>query len=282
MAKKEKKSNGSNIKKRYRMVIFDEVSLKERFNLTMTKLNLFTYGGIIFILIGVLVFLLLIFTPMKYFLPPVDNYKLEKIIVHNTVLIDSLEKEIEFRDNYFLQIRNIVKGENLESFEYIDTVSKNTLLTQEQKDSILNELLERDENNLNQIRDEDFADIQKTNFYKPVSGVISNGFDPSKGHYGIDIVAAENDPVVSTLAGTVVLATWSLNTGYIIQIQHSNNIISIYKHNGELLKKDGDRVTAGEPIALVGNTGEQTTGPHLHFEIWQDGVPVNPTNYINF
>ncbi|HDQ16329.1 MAG TPA: M23 family metallopeptidase, partial [Bacteroidetes bacterium] len=156
------------------------------------------------------------------------------------------------------------------------------LLTQEQKDSILLELLDRDENFLSKIRENQFADVERTNFRKPVSGVVSNEFNPAKGHFGIDIVSSESTPVLATLDGTIVLATWSLNNGYVIQIQHSNNIISVYKHNSELLKKEGDKVVAGEPIAFVGSTGVQSTGPHLHFEIWQDGASVNPQKFINF
>ena len=269
-------------KKKYRLVIFEEVSLKERVNFTLSKGNIFTYGGTIIILIGFLVSLLFIFTPLKYFLPPVDNYKLESKIIRNTVIVDSLKKEIAFRDNYFTQIQNILNGVDISQYAYSDTSMMNSLLTEHQKDSILEELIKRDQENLQDIRQNDIVNIDNENFYKPLSGVVSNEFNPANGHYGIDIVAPENDPVVATLSGTVVLATWSLNTGYVIQIQHDNNIISVYKHNGELLKKEGDRVNAGEPIALVGNTGDHTTGPHLHFEIWQNGSPVNPTNFISF
>ncbi|MBN2663922.1 MAG: M23 family metallopeptidase [Bacteroidales bacterium] len=278
MAKKDKTST----KKKYRLVIFEEVSLKERVNFTLSKGNIFTYGGTIIILIGFLVSLLFIFTPLKYFLPPVDNYKLESKIIRNTVIVDSLKKEIAFRDNYFNQIKNIINGVDISQYAYSDTSMMSSLLTEQQKDSILEELIKRDQENLEDIRQNDIVDIDNANFYKPLSGVVSNDFKPANGHNGIDIVAPENDPVVATLSGTVVLATWSLNTGYVIQIQHANNIISVYKHNGELLKKEGDRVNAGEPIALVGNTGEHTTGPHLHFEIWQNGSPVNPTNFISF
>lgn len=282
MARKEKKTKRKE-NKTFRLVILDEVSLNERFNFKLTRGNLFTYIGALVILVGVIVGLLFVFTPLKYFLPPVDNYKLEKKIIQNSLLIDSLEKEISLRDNYYEQISKIVKGENIEDFHFEDTTSQGSLLTQEEKDSILNNLLERDEQTLSQIRENDYGEVEKTNFQKPVAtGVVSNEFNAAKGHYGIDLVAKENEPVLATLAGTVTLATWSLNSGYVIQIQHPNNIISVYKHNGELLKKEGDRVTPGEPVALVGNTGEHTTGPHLHFEIWQDGVPINPTNYINF
>ncbi len=276
-----RKKNGKK-RKVFRLVIFDEVSLKEKFNITLTKANIFTYGGALIIIIGVLISLLFIFTPLKFILPPVDNYKLKNKIVKNTILIDSLEKEIQFRDKYFEQVRNIINGNDVKKYSYTDSSMTDNLLTQRQKDSILEQLLQRDEQELEEIRQSDISNFSGDKFHKPAEGVVSNEFKPAEGHYGIDIAAKENDPVVATLPGTIVLATWSVNTGYVVQIQHSNNLITVYKHNSELLKKEGDRVKAGEPIALVGNTGEHTSGSHLHFEIWQNGNPVNPKNFINF
>ena len=268
--------------KKYRLVIFDEISFDKKVNIILTKANVLIYGGAIFILIGIIVFLMFLFTPMKYLLPSNDNFNLDKRIVQNAIMIDSLEKEIIFRDNYYSQISKILNDEDIDSFSYVDTTDQASLLTQIQKDSILDELLVRNKNSLNEIRNTEFANVDNYNFRKPVSGVVSKEFDIANAHYGIDIVATENTPVLATLSGTVILATWSVETGNTIQIQHANNIISVYKHNAELLKKAGDRVTAGESIALVGNTGKQSTGPHLHFEIWQDGVPINPANYISF
>ena len=115
-----------------------------------------------------------------------------------------------------------------------------------------------------------------------MKGIITYSFNPSENHFGTDIVAASNKVVVATLNGTVVMANWTLETGYIVQIQHDNNLLSIYKHNSELLKKVGDHVSAGEAIAIIGNSGELTSGPHLHFELWHNGAPINPEDYIAF
>ncbi len=268
---------------KYKLLISEEVSLKDVFSLSLTKSNLFLFIGLEVIIIAILVALLLIFTPLKYFLPPVQNYKLEKKIVENSILVDSLEKEILLRDNYYLQINKIIKGEDISEFSYVDSTQEKYLLSEDEKDSILNNLNDRDEQKLSEIRENNYGNIDKSNYKSPLkSGTISKEFDATTGHFGIDIVATENEPVMATLPGTVLLATWSIDFGYIIQIQHPNNVISIYKHNGELLKKEGDRVAGGEPIALVGNTGEKTTGTHLHFEVWEDGTPINPVNYINF
>ncbi len=119
-------------------------------------------------------------------------------------------------------------------------------------------------------------------FFPPVKGIITRGFNPMEGHYGIDMVAAPNEVVKATLDGTVTMSTWTLETGYVIQIQHDYELISVYKHNATLFKSVGQKVVAGDAIAIVGNSGELTTGPHLHFELWHDRVPLNPVEYIVF
>ena len=124
--------------------------------------------------------------------------------------------------------------------------------------------------------------ISQIHFFPPVKGLVTNSFNSLADHYGTDIVAASNEVVKATLEGTVIMATWTLETGWVIQIQHKNNLISIYKHNAELLKRVGDFVEVGEAIAIIGNSGELTTGPHLHFELWYLGIPLDPEDYISF
>jgi len=119
-------------------------------------------------------------------------------------------------------------------------------------------------------------------YFAPISGVITNQFDPNNGHFGIDIVSKRNEAIKSIDDGMVIFAEWTINTGYVMMIQHSANIVSVYKHNSSLLKKEGEYIKAGDLIAIIGNTGEQTSGPHLHFELWVDGSAVNPTDYISF
>ncbi len=282
MAKKEKTSNGTKKKKVFRLVILDNATLKQHFSFVLSKGNLFAYIGTLIIIIGVLTALLLIFTPLKYLMPPVENLALEKNIIQNRMLIDSLEKEIQYRDNYFAQIQRIINGEDIEELSYVDSSEVQKLITKQEQDSILKELAERDKEIYERISNEENTSISVINFYVPLSGFISNKFDAASKHFGIDIVAPENTPISAVLDGTVILAAWTVEAGYVIEIQHADNIISVYKHNGELLKHEGETVKAGEPIALVGNTGELTTGPHLHFELWQNGVPVDPEKYINF
>ena len=119
-------------------------------------------------------------------------------------------------------------------------------------------------------------------FFTPVAGLVTREFNPVAGHFGIDLVAAPNEVVKATLEGTVIMSTWTLETGYVIQIQHGNELLSVYKHNAALFKSVGEKVVAGDAIAIVGNSGELTTGPHLHFELWHNRVPLNPADYIVF
>ena len=119
-------------------------------------------------------------------------------------------------------------------------------------------------------------------FFIPLKGVITNEFDPITKHFGVDVVAKKDEAVKAVLDGTVILSDWTIETGYVIIIQHQQNIISVYKHNSALMKKSGDIVKAGDPIAIIGETGEIQTGPHLHFELWRNGIPLNPESYIVF
>ena len=144
------------------------------------------------------------------------------------------------------------------------------------------EVEEAERYNVSEKQNTTDTQLEMTYFYPPAKGIISAKFGDSNEHYGVDIVAAEGTRVSSILDGTIVFAEWTVSTGYVVQIQHDNQIISVYKHNSKLLKRAGMRVKAGEAIALTGNSGELSTGPHLHFELWYSGVPLNPEDYILF
>jgi len=164
--------------------------------------------------------------------------------------------------------------------EHIEDVS----FARSVEDSLLQQIEQEEKNNLSIIDAGDRSDnLSKLNFFTPVSkGLIINRFDKKGGHFGLDILAAPDAGISAVLDGTVIVATWTLATGHVIQVQHSNNLISLYKHNSVLLKSVGSHVKAGEPIAIIGNSGELTTGPHLHFELWHNGTALNPENYIVF
>lgn len=207
-----------------------------------------------------------------------------------TETLDSLLMEVEAKDNYVRNIQRIISGDVAE-----DTlVQNNTSLpldagrqeidlykSSEATKSIIEEFRSKplEESSFIGISSSSFSDAY---FFPPLKGVVTGSFEPSQSHFGVDIVSAENEPVKSIADGTVILASWTLETGYVMTVQHSNELISIYKHNSVLLKKLGDPVKGGEIISIIGNTGEQTTGQHLHMELWYKGNPLNPQEFITF
>ena len=181
-------------------------------------------------------------------------------------------------------IRNIITGKP--PINFADTVQSDSVIKARlakeisPEESMLRQSVEEEERfNINSINDEESA--TPLSFFTPLKGIITSDFDTKESHFGVDIVADKNEVVKATQDGIVIFADWSVETGHVLLIQHSNNFISVYKHNASLLKKQGEIVKSGEPIAIIGNSGELSTGPHLHFELWFDGNPVDPKNYIS-
>jgi len=276
------------LKNQYQLTIHNRETLEESFSFKLSRLNVFTYIGVSVIIVSILIGLLFIFTPFNLLIPTRQNSQLSRQLFQNAIKLDSLKKEVRIRDQYFENIQNVMLGRQVNNFENIqDTSFKHEKLefSRSKHDSILRNQIEREEKqSLSVIKNSKQSNVSLKNlhFFLPVKGIVTNGFDIENGHMATDIVAQPNEPILATLEGTVTLATWSLTEGYIIMVQHNYNIVSIYKHNSSLLKKPGDHVTAGEPIAIIGNTGELTTGPHLHFELWYNGSPLNPEDYIAF
>jgi murein DD-endopeptidase MepM/ murein hydrolase activator NlpD len=186
---------------------------------------------------------------------------------------------------YIMNIQDIISGnvktDSIHSIDSLTVVRSEELMERTQaEDEFRKQYEENERYNLTTI--DNAPAVTGLIFFRPTRGMISSGFDANQKHYGIDIAASPNESVLSTLDGTVILATYTADTGYVIQVQHNQNLVSVYKHCGSLLKKVGDTVKAGEAIALVGNTGEKTTGPHLHFEVWNKGRALDPTKYIVF
>ena len=276
------------LKNKYQLTIYNRKTLEESFTFSLSKLNVFTYVGVSVIVLTILVGMLFVFTPFNLLLPKRQNSQLSRQLFQNAIKLDSLKKELRIRDQYFENIQNVMLGRQVNSFDNTqDTSFKHQKLefSRSKHDSILRSQIEREEKqNLSVLNNSKQTNVNLKNlhFFLPIKGIVTNSFDIESGHLATDIVAQPNEPVLATLEGTVTLATWSLSEGYIIMVQHNYNIVSIYKHNESLLKKQGDHVTAGEPIAIIGNTGELTTGPHLHFELWYNGSALNPEDYIVF
>ncbi len=286
--KNKREDISSKLKNQYQFTIHNTENLETVWSGKITKLDVLIYASAFAFVVAIIVGLLFIFTPLNYLLPVQQSSKFSRQLVNNVYELDSLKRKIKARDRYFANIQNIMQGRQLENYEtIIDTSIRQSKLefTRSKQDSILRKQIENAEkqtlNDVSKTRGGN-STLKNLHFFKPVKGIVTNKFDVKGKHPAVDIVAELNEPVLATLEGTVIIATWSLNTGYIIQVQHPNNLISVYKHNSSLLKETGDQVKAGEPIALIGNTGELSTGPHLHFELWHNGSPLNPEDYIAF
>jgi murein DD-endopeptidase MepM/ murein hydrolase activator NlpD len=286
---KQKRKLSERLKDKYRLIIYNDNTFEEVGYLRLKGFNLLWIIGALGFILMSLTFILVAFTSVREFIPNYPSAKLRRDIVMNALKLDTLQHEIEIRDKYIANLNNIILGK--EPFDYSQSKnesikSKDIKFIKSEKDSLLRKQIEEEEQfNLNfaeQPKKQSSLSLSQIHFFTPLRGVITSTFKPENNHYGIDIVAGPNEVIKAVLDGTVIMATWTLETGYVIEIQHENNLISVYKHNAELLKKSSNHVKAGEPIAIVGNSGELTTGPHLHFELWYNGNPINPQDYIVF
>lgn len=288
MAKSENKKK-STWRDKYRFSIYNDKTFEEVWHIRMTRYNGFLLFAFIMLMVIGITVLLMSLTNLREFIPGYPDSNTISNIRMNVTKLDSLERELELRDQYFRNINAIVSGrEPLDRVAGQDTSSRygNITFNRSQEDSLLRLQVELEEQyslTLSVGYREDNLNLSNIHFFPPVKGIVSGSYDPRTKHYGTDIVTTPKSVVSATLEGIVIFAGWTMETGYVIQIQHANNLVSIYKHNATLLKEAGDRVVAGESISVVGNSGElYTSGPHLHFEIWHKGEPLNPQNYILF
>lgn len=286
MQEKEKKKFISKIKSKYRLVILNDASFEEKFSFRLSPLNLFilTFSAALFLVL--LVSVIIIYTPLRESIPGYTDVSLREDLTRQVLKTDSLEKELMQNKQYLANISAILKGEEPKALVNDSVISPveeepNPSL-RSKEDSLLRDYVEREESYSLESETTGEPSNSQLFYFPPLLGTLTNGFNPSEEHFGVDIVAPKDEAIKATLAGTVIFADWTVETGYVIQLQHANNLNSIYKHNSVLLKKTGDVVNAGEAIAIVGNTGKLTSGPHLHFELWQDGIPIDPTKFINF
>ena len=289
MAEKKKKKWIRRLKNRYRLVVMNEDTFEEKASFNLRPLNVFVAVGIGIILLITITTFIIAFTPLREYIPGYADLKTQRRVYSLLMKTDSLQKAVTDRDRYIDNFKKVMNGEIMSEGETpksdvknkYDTIHK---LYKSSEDSLLRKEMEsQDRFSLTVGEQASLANsISSFLFFPPVKGSISNRFDPVNKHYGIDIVADANEAVKATLDGTVLLSNFTSETGYVIGIQHSNNMFSFYKHNSALLKKAGDFVKAGEVIAVIGNSGELSEGPHLHFELWYNGSPLDPQKYISF
>lgn len=295
---KEGNKKWDRIKKRlqhqYRLVVMNDETFEEVGSYRLTWMNVYISLSVLLVILVTIVSLLFIYTPIHRYLPGYsttpknsDLYRVEKRIA-------ALEKEVNAREIYLQSIRDALTNNVKVEPESVDE-NDETQVAQSDKETVepsaedyqLRKVVERGRfagkygeitSNIGTVN----RSIEQMFFVPPLKGTTSSGFRPDKKHYGIDIIAPRNTAIKAVADGVVITSDWTYDTGNVIAVQHENNIVSFYKHNSVLLKKVGSFVKAGEAVAIIGNTGELTDGPHLHFELWYNGNPVNPAEYINF
>ncbi|MEO6189530.1 MAG: M23 family metallopeptidase [Saprospiraceae bacterium] len=296
--KKIQKQVKAHLSKTFLFALRDEETFEEIASYKLTLLNVYILFSTILCISGLLMLLLIILTPVKNLIPGYGDISYSGDYQVLSKKIQSIEQELSAREVYIDGLRRMLTGNP----ETVKDVTKDVHFKLEspdpvkkiKEDSILRALFEskRSEDIRNSDRKTDLSDklnsgkrkrnLEDINFVCPLKGPIGANFKPEKEHYGIDIIGAENSPIKATLDGSVIQSDWSLENGHTLAIQHSNNLVSVYKHNSTLLKNLGSQVKAGEAVAIIGNTGTLTKGPHLHFELWYEGRSINPSQYIRF
>ncbi len=291
---KEKKSDRkkfiNKLKHRYRLVVINDATFDERFSAFLTPLNVISGVALVTFIIALAVVSAIAFTPLKEYIPGYSDTQTRINALNASVKADSLEDAQTIYKAYFDNIQNIlsgnVGGDSAAAAEDYEPVQYDELnFSASREDSLLRKEIESQEQYAltpGSKASAELTGLPGVLFFAPIRGQVTSTFDPGIQHFGIDVTADEGEAIKAVYDGVVTLASFTSDGGNVIQIQHPNNLISIYKHNSALLKKVGDQVSAGESIAIIGNSGEFTDGPHLHFELWYNGQPVNPQNFIAF
>ncbi|MBW6536872.1 MAG: M23 family metallopeptidase [Mariniphaga sp.] len=252
----------------------------------LSRLKVFTVTSLLSGIIVILVILLIATTGLREYIPGYPKAEYRQLLVLTALKIDSLESELYKRDQFFMGIQAIMDGEVPEDNLVIDTSFYSNQVEFEpfNYDSVFQDKLLAEQINLTPQGNTNSRrlSLSQIHFFVPVKGVITNKFKSMPDHLGVDLVSEPNARISAIMDGTVIFSGWTIETGYVIYVQHDAELISAYMHNSELLKNKGDIVKAGEAIAIIGNTGELTTGPHLHFELWHNGTALNPEQYIDF
>lgn len=274
-----------NIKFKYKLTIINENTLEEVVGIHVSKLNglsvLLSACTVIFLIAAAII----AFTPLRNYLPGYMNSEVRSQIVANALRADSLQAALERQSRYVMNIQDIlsgqVKADTVQSIDSLTNLRAEKLMERSKKEEEFRKQYEEKERyNLTAVTD--VRDAAGLIFYRPLRGVMSAGFNPEKRHFGIDLTASPNESILAALDGTVIMAAYTAEWGYVIQIQHPQNFISVYKHCGSLMKREGEQVKGGEVIALVGKSTEDGDQPHLHFELWHRDNPTNPEKYVVF
>ena len=268
----------------FRIVVISEETFEDKFYFKMSILGLIAFSFVFALLISAFTIFIIAYSPIRELIPGYPSTKMRKQAISNTIKIDSISKNIEKQQRFYNAIKSALSGEILS-----DDISERVIIGN-QKDFVAPLKASKEDSILRAMVAEDdrYNIISKTEgkplliLFAPAKGIVSEKFDFEKKHFAVDIALAENTPIKSVSEGTVIFAEWTADTGYVIIIEHLDGLISVYKHNSSLTKTQGETVDPGEVIASAGNTGELSTGYHLHFELWTDGYPLDPEKFIDF
>ena len=284
--KKEKKNYINKLIRSYKVVVSSEDTFEERLSFSTNKFNVFLILSLYSIILIAFTISVVFFTQLKEMVPGYSSSDLLTQAIYLTKKTDSLENELELNNTFYQSIEDVLSG-NTEQIIYKDSLAISNkienidpqAISANAEDSILRKYVEQ-EDKFNLTKNE--LVIENKMFVSPVKGQITQKFDPLNNHFALDILVDTGTPVKSILEGKIIFSEWSIDTGHVLIIDHGDDIISVYKHNSKVLKTQNNYVKAGEIIAYSGNQGTLSTGPHLHFELWKNGTPINPEPLFNF
>jgi murein DD-endopeptidase MepM/ murein hydrolase activator NlpD len=287
MAKEEKKKK--NWRDKYRFSVTNDHTFEEVWRIRLTRYNAFLLITFLIVFIIGSTTALISFTNLREFIPGYPDVSMRRNILMSAIRLDSLDRELALRDKYFANLNAIILGKKPAEVYVNQDTTKNYKAIDfgtPPEDSALRAKVENEGKynlTLGPRTTESVSNLAGLHFFPPVKGIVSGRYDIRTKHFGTDIVTKPKAVVSAALDGTVIFTGWTMETGFVIEVQHPNNIVSVYKHNASLLKETGDLVRAGEAISVVGDSGElYTSGPHLHFEIWYKGSALDPEKHILF
>ena len=278
MSEKNKKVKKK--KEKLRIVILNDATFEEKFAFRATQKKLIIWGSVAAFIALVLLIVFIAFTPLKRLMPGYASIDNNIYVIKMKNYVDDLEKQINLQEKYNATLRKLLVGEGdslilPENYQFDQGIQETNL------DKEFEEIYGIDDQRLGKSA-QNGRTLEKYYFIPPLSGKVNHAVDFKTGHYGVDIAGPKNAPIKAIMEGIVVFSDYTTETGYTIAIQHPNDMLSIYKHNDKLLKNEGNFVANGEAIAIIGNTGTLSDGPHLHFELWYKSTPLNPEDYILF
>ena len=274
------------LRNKYRLVLMNDTTFDERFSAFLTPLNVISGIAAVFIVIAVIIVSLIVFTPLKEYIPGYSDSQMRINAANAALMADSLQQKQESYERYFANLQNVLTGnvgndsvtlQQPESQSY-----KNLSFKRSEADSLLRTTIEEQEQYALSSSRQVAASMPGVYFFTPIRGLVTSSYNHASGHFGVDVAAPKGHAIKAVLDGTIVFSGFTADGGNVVYIQHANNIVSVYKHLSALLHKTGDHVKAGNTIGIIGNSGEYTDGPHLHFELWFNGRPMDPQEFIAF